>query len=241
VRRALALSVAAHLAAGMALVLRPFFPAVPPRSETTAEMVFVYPWGAQAALQRPLPRPPPAAPAQPPQPQPAEAAAAPPQPVAPDAEALSQPAPPQPAPPQPAPPQPAPPHTEQAALDPAARRDTTPGPEPSIRLGDDDGAGSTDDVTGDDTSVGPDPSAPNIPPRYPLDAARRGEQGSVLLQVTVSPGGEASAVAVFVSSGFPTLDRAAQGAVARWRFVPKREEGRPTEAHTLVRVTFKLD
>ncbi len=108
---------------------------------------------------------------------------------------------------------------------------------PAVRLGD-DGAGSTSNVEGGDIPAGPDPAAPNIPPRYPPDAARRGEEGVVVLEVAVAADGDATGVGVYVSSGFARLDRAARDAVARWRFKPKLDAGLPTSSRTLVRGTL---
>lgn len=86
--------------------------------------------------------------------------------------------------------------------------------------------GITDIILGENT-VPPseDPTAQNIPPRYPPEAARRGQQGTVELQVVVGTDGGALTVSVAVSSGFPLLDRAARDAVAKWRFRPGRAEG----------------
>jgi protein TonB len=108
-----------------------------------------------------------------------------------------------------------------------------------VRLGDE--AGSTAEIKGEDIPVGPDPSAPNIPPRYPADAARQGEQGVVVLLVNVAPNGAATGVEVYSSSGFMLLDRAARDAVARWQFKAKSENGLPVPSRTLIRVRFRLD
>jgi TonB family protein len=43
------------------------------------------------------------------------------------------------------------------------------------------------------------------------------------------------------SSGYPLLDRAAQEAVARWRFRVTFRGGDPMGGHTLVRINFRLD
>jgi periplasmic protein TonB len=99
----------------------------------------------------------------------------------------------------------------------------------------------TDEIKSEDIPVGPDPSAPNIPPRYPVDAARRGEQGAVVLLVNVAPNGAATGVEVYSSSGFMLLDRAARDAVARWRFKATSEDGLPAPSRTLIRVQFRLD
>lgn len=56
-----------------------------------------------------------------------------------------------------------------------------------------------------------------VPPAYPLAARRRGEQGQVVLRVTVDPRGRVSHAAVATSSGFASLDEAALAAVKRWQ------------------------
>ena len=110
-----------------------------------------------------------------------------------------------------------------------------------MRLGEDGTAGLTNDISGD-IPASPDPSAPNLPPRYPAEAARRHQQGAVIVVVTVRPDGHAGGVAVAESSGFPLLDHAAQDAVARWRFRPELDsEGQPISSRMPIRVRFVLD
>ena len=78
------------------------------------------------------------------------------------------------------------------------------------------------------------------PPSYPEIARRRGEQGSVLLRVSVSPDGSPLEVTVAKSSGFAALDSAAVSAVERWRFVPATRAGAPIAATAEVPVRFRL-
>ncbi len=226
-RRALAVSVAAHLLVALAavVVLRPVTRDPGSPEGATAEMIFVNPGEGNPGAAPTPPTPPPAAPA--PTPTPAPTATTPTPPVAasqlaPAELAASEP---EPAASPPASPKPAP----QAAA------------APEVRLGDSDAEGTTSEVEGEDIPVGPDPAAPNIPPRYPPDAVRHGEQGVVVLEVAVAPDGGATGVGVYVSSGFAVLDRAARDAVARWRFRPKVDAGQPTSARTLIRVRFRLD
>lgn len=80
----------------------------------------------------------------------------------------------------------------------------------------------------------------NPRPGYPPLSRRLGEQGTVLLRVTVSAAGEAAAIAVEKSCGFPRLDAAAQAAVRQWRFVAAREGDTPVTSTVLVPVTFAL-
>ena len=60
----------------------------------------------------------------------------------------------------------------------------------------------------------------NPKPRYPESARRRGDQGTVLLEVLVDESGKVEALSLFKSSGHNILDKAALSAVERWRFNP---------------------
>ena len=76
----------------------------------------------------------------------------------------------------------------------------------------------------------------NPPPRYPSLARRRGEEGRVLLRLTVNAAGRVEAVSVARSSGHDLLDQEAQRTVARWRFQPPREKRMVAQ----VPITFRL-
>jgi len=82
--------------------------------------------------------------------------------------------------------------------------------------------------------------AGNVAPSYPESARRRGEQGRVMLRVTVSSEGSPMDVSVADSSGHPILDEAAVSAVRRWRFTPATQAGRPLVATAEVPVVFHL-
>lgn len=222
-RRALAASVAAHLLLAAVLLLRPVARDPDAAQGATAEMIFVNPGDGRTGATPTPPTPAPAAPT--------PAPAATPAPTAPPVAATQ------------------PPPAEQAASEPAPQTSAPTSPKtappaaaaPEVRLGDSDAEGTTSEIEGEDIPVGPDPAAPNIPPRYPPDAVRHGEQGTVVLEVAVAPDGGATGVGVYVSSGFSVLDRAARDAVARWRFRPKMDAGQPISARTLIRVRFRLD
>jgi len=81
----------------------------------------------------------------------------------------------------------------------------------------------------------------NPRPVYPLAARRRGDQGTVLVRVVVTADGLAANVALEKSSGHPSLDDAALGAVKSWRFVPARQGGQSVESPYVVPVVFRLD
>jgi protein TonB len=81
----------------------------------------------------------------------------------------------------------------------------------------------------------------NPEPTYPLMAKRRGEQGHVLLQVTVSETGQAVAVVVLQSSGYALLDQSAVRAVKNWQFVPATANRQAVTAEVKVPVRFILE
>ncbi|HUD42486.1 MAG TPA: energy transducer TonB [Dokdonella sp.] len=77
-------------------------------------------------------------------------------------------------------------------------------------------------------------------PVYPADALRRGEQGTVLLRVSVAADGSIERVEIERSSGSSRLDRAARDAVRQWRFRPPLVGGAPAAAVGIVPVMFRL-
>lgn len=81
----------------------------------------------------------------------------------------------------------------------------------------------------------------NPAPKYPYTARRLGQEGRVILRVTVSGQGFARSVAVISSSGHRILDQAALDAVQRWTFIPATRAGRPVQGFVDVPITFKLN
>ncbi len=79
-----------------------------------------------------------------------------------------------------------------------------------------------------------------IKPNYPIGARRRGEEGTVILDVTVGEDGRATAVSTIASSGFPDLDRAAAQAAAQARFKPGARNGQPVAATARLTIIFRL-
>jgi periplasmic protein TonB len=76
-------------------------------------------------------------------------------------------------------------------------------------------------------------------PKYPAQALRRGEHGTVLINARIGPDGVPASVEVARSSGSRVLDRAAVDAVRRWRFRPALADGRPTSGQVQVPINFK--
>jgi len=171
--------------------------------------------GARQRGQKPTPPPAPPAALKAPPPNPA--------PPAPAAEALATP-----------PPAPATPAPRPAPATPAHE-------EPAVRLGE-GGDPGTGLVRGPNViPAGPDSKVHNKPPVYPEQAARRGEQGRVLLLAHVGADGSTIAVDVVESSGYDLLDRAAHDAVAKWRFRPAMADGQPVDSEMPVEINFDLN
>jgi len=78
------------------------------------------------------------------------------------------------------------------------------------------------------------------PPTYPVDARRRREQGVVKLMVLVGLDGKVSDIRLASSSGSDALDRAALGAVKRWRWMPQKKAGAPVAVRGYVTIPFVL-
>ena len=77
-------------------------------------------------------------------------------------------------------------------------------------------------------------------PRYPADAARRRESGTVLVRVDVGPDGVPTSTSIVQSSRSRSLDKAALDAVRRWRFQPAVVDGHPTVGSVVVPIEFNL-
>ena len=80
----------------------------------------------------------------------------------------------------------------------------------------------------------------NIRPNYPIGSRRRGEEGTVVLDVWVGPDGSAARTTLVSSSGFPELDRAAERAASQARFKPGTRNGRPVESAARLTLIFRL-
>ena len=92
------------------------------------------------------------------------------------------------------------------------------------------------------------PSAPrfdadylnNPSPEYPPLSKNAREEGKVFLNVFVEPTGVPSKIEVRKSSGFERLDKSAERAVRRWKFVPAKLGGEAVAAWVVVPVNFSL-
>lgn len=81
----------------------------------------------------------------------------------------------------------------------------------------------------------------NVPPPYPRLARKRGQEGTVVLQVLVNRQGRVDDLKIEVSSNFSMLDRAAVKAVQKWSFEPGMQGKERIAMWVKVPVTFKLN
>ena len=177
-------------------------------------------------------------------------------------EFIAPPAPPRMAPPPPAPPPPptpapkAPPKVApRPAPMPVAVADATPAPAAPTGIATPQPPAPPVDAPAVQPSPAPAPPAPprielpssdaaylnNPRPSYPAISKRMGEQGKVVLRVLIGTDGVPQKVEVNQSSGFDRLDRQAQDAVMRWRFVPGKRNGVPEAMWNLVPINFVLE
>lgn len=94
---------------------------------------------------------------------------------------------------------------------------------------------------------GPTRSARFLPggatqPPYPTASRRLGEEGSVVLAVSIAADGSVTGVSLLRSSGFARLDAAALAHARRaWRFEPALAAGKPVAAQREITVRFGLN
>ena len=81
----------------------------------------------------------------------------------------------------------------------------------------------------------------NPAPAYPPLSRRMGEEGKVILRVSVTPQGTADNVEIKTSSGSARLDEAAQKTVRTWKFVAAKRGDTPVQSWVLVPIIFKLE
>jgi len=84
-------------------------------------------------------------------------------------------------------------------------------------------------------------AAPPIPPIYPKVARKRGQQGTVWLDIWLDEDGGKKTIKLFKSSGIAILDRSAIKAVKQWLFKPNTVDGSGQESHLRIPVEFSLD
>lgn len=79
------------------------------------------------------------------------------------------------------------------------------------------------------------------PPVYPVDVAKQGVTGRVVLIVDVAADGSVSAAKIDRSAGDDRLDQAALQAVSQWRFAPAMKDGKPVPSQVWVPIDFEMD
>lgn len=80
----------------------------------------------------------------------------------------------------------------------------------------------------------------SIRPDYPVRARERGEQGDVVLEISVDEEGGVDGVSVVSSSGHAELDEAAVRAARRARFAPAKAGGSPVASVARLTLSFRL-
>ncbi len=81
----------------------------------------------------------------------------------------------------------------------------------------------------------------NPAPSYPPLSRRMGEEGKVILRVSVTPQGTADSVEIKTSSGSQRLDESAQKTVRTWKFIPAKRGDAAVQSFVLVPIIFKLE
>jgi TonB family protein len=81
------------------------------------------------------------------------------------------------------------------------------------------------------------------PPRYPIEAVHKGEQGTVILDVMVDDAGNVSGVQVdqHGTDAAPILQLAAIRVANKWKFNPGHKDGKPVGGMIQVPVNFSLN
>jgi len=86
------------------------------------------------------------------------------------------------------------------------------------------------------------PRRPITQPPYPTMSRRLGEEGQVILLLTVDENGRVSEAKVDKSSGFSRLDEAAlKEAIRRWRMIPGTINGKASSMQFRFAVRFRIE
>lgn len=96
-----------------------------------------------------------------------------------------------------------------------------------------------DDVFGGELDSPPTP-VNKLPPNYPVALLSKGIGGRVLVNCTVDENGAVTGANVRQSSGHAELDKAAVGAVNKWKFKPATKGGRRIKASCIVPFNFEV-
>jgi protein TonB len=77
-----------------------------------------------------------------------------------------------------------------------------------------------------------------VNPDYPSAAKRDGTEGSVDLEVTISPRGVVEDISVVHATPPDMFEKSAVAAVRKWKYDPRFVDGLPSEAHVKVHLEF---
>lgn len=149
----------------------------------------------------------------------------------------------------PEPPEPQEPLEHLESLEPLAPPELLERPEPPEPLPPPEHQEKTEEVAETATAspveqakVVSDPVALNkIVPVYPRLARRKGHEGSVVVDVSISQDGSVSEANVFSSSGHKELDAAAIDAVRNAKFSPATENGASVDGRLRLTLDFRLE
>lgn len=83
--------------------------------------------------------------------------------------------------------------------------------------------------------------SPPSPPTYPTLARKRGQEGTVWLDIVLDAQGTQSQLHIIKSSGVAVLDTAALSAVSRWRFRPYEISGVGRPSRVRIPIEFSLN
>ena len=80
-----------------------------------------------------------------------------------------------------------------------------------------------------------------VKPPYPQQKLRMEEEAALRLRLTIDERGRVTAVEAVGRADAVFLDSARRHIIARWRYDPATEDGRPVPSSTVVTLTFRLD
>lgn len=80
----------------------------------------------------------------------------------------------------------------------------------------------------------------DVAPRYPVQAMRMRQEGSVVLEFVIQVDGSVRDVRIVQSNPPQVFDREALRTAMRWRFEPRQLDGRPVEARARRTINFRL-
>jgi protein TonB len=79
-----------------------------------------------------------------------------------------------------------------------------------------------------------------VPPVFPVDAARKRQEGWVELEFTIGADGSVRDIAVVRAQPTRVFDREAVRAMQQWSFEPALRNGQPVEVRARRRIQFQL-